>query len=146
MADGTPFRLAACFYTGDMARVFRLGEALEFGMVGLNIRALDHEVSTFGGTKASGLGRAPPARQIGQPPFIGVPRDPHTVRDRGDADEIQRAPHPPGAQCCYRAGCRPATSCCPRRSGHWSSVHAGTTGAGLSAGSCAGPGPPEKCQ
>lgn len=115
LADGTPFRLAARFYTRDMARAFRLGEALEFGMVALNIRALDNVVSPFGDIKASGLGRAPPTRQIGQPPFIGVPRGPHTVRHRSDADESQRARHPLEDQCCYRAGCGPATSGCPRR-------------------------------
>ena len=57
LANGTPFGLAAYFYTRDMARAFRFGEALEFGMVGLNTGALSHEVSPFGGVKASGLGR-----------------------------------------------------------------------------------------
>ncbi|MDQ1849744.1 NAD-dependent succinate-semialdehyde dehydrogenase [Gemmobacter fulvus] len=57
LANGTPFGLAAYFYTRDMARAFRFGEALEFGMVGLNTGALSHEVSPFGGVKTSGLGR-----------------------------------------------------------------------------------------
>ncbi|WP_186387661.1 NAD-dependent succinate-semialdehyde dehydrogenase [Stappia sp. TSB10P1A] len=57
LANGTPFGLAAYFYTRDMARAFRFGEALEFGIVGLNTGALSHEVSPFGGVKASGLGR-----------------------------------------------------------------------------------------
>ena len=57
IANGTPFGLAAYFYTTDMARAFRVGEALEFGLVGLNTGAISHEVSPFGGVKASGLGR-----------------------------------------------------------------------------------------
>ncbi len=57
LANGTPFGLAAYFYTRDMTRAFRFGEALEFGMVGLNTGLLSNEVSPFGGVKASGLGR-----------------------------------------------------------------------------------------
>jgi len=57
LANGTPFGLAAYFYTRDMARAFRFGEALEFGMVGLNTGLISNEVSPFGGIKASGLGR-----------------------------------------------------------------------------------------
>ncbi|RNF34379.1 NAD-dependent succinate-semialdehyde dehydrogenase [Paracoccus methylarcula] len=57
IANGTPYGLAAYFYTTDMARAFRVGEALEFGLVGLNTGAVSHEVSPFGGVKASGLGR-----------------------------------------------------------------------------------------
>jgi succinate-semialdehyde dehydrogenase/glutarate-semialdehyde dehydrogenase len=57
IANGTPFGLAAYFYTRDMARAFRFGEALEAGLVGLNTGAVSHEVAPFGGVKASGLGR-----------------------------------------------------------------------------------------
>lgn len=57
-ANGTPFGLAAYFYTRNMARVFRFGEGLEFGMIGLNTCILSNEVAPFGGMKASGLGRA----------------------------------------------------------------------------------------
>lgn len=57
LANGTPFGLAAYFYTTDLARAFRFGEALEFGMVGLNTGSLSNEVAPFGGVKASGLGR-----------------------------------------------------------------------------------------
>jgi succinate-semialdehyde dehydrogenase/glutarate-semialdehyde dehydrogenase len=57
LTNGTPFGLAAYFYTRDMARAFRFGEALEFGMVGLNTGLISNEVSPFGGVKASGLGR-----------------------------------------------------------------------------------------
>ncbi len=56
-ANATPFGLAAYFYTRDLSRAFRVGEALEFGMVGLNTGALSMAVSPFGGVKQSGLGR-----------------------------------------------------------------------------------------
>jgi len=57
IANGTPFGLAAYFYTRDLARAFRVGEALEFGMVGLNTGLISTEVAPFGGIKQSGLGR-----------------------------------------------------------------------------------------
>ena len=57
IANGTPFGLAAYFYTRDLARAFRVGEALEFGMVGLNTGTLSHAEAPFGGVKTSGLGR-----------------------------------------------------------------------------------------
>lgn len=49
--------MAAYFYTRDLARSWRVGEALEFGMVGLNTSHLSMEVAPFGGIKESGLGR-----------------------------------------------------------------------------------------
>jgi len=57
LANDTPFGLAAYFYTRDMDRAWRVGEALEFGMVGLNTGMLAMEVAPFGGVKQSGLGR-----------------------------------------------------------------------------------------
>lgn len=57
IANDTPFGLAAYFYTRDMARAWRVGEALEAGMVGLNTGAISMAVSPFGGMKQSGLGR-----------------------------------------------------------------------------------------
>lgn len=57
VANGTPFGLAAYFYTTDMARAFRFGEALEFGLVGLNTGGVSHAEAPFGGVKSSGLGR-----------------------------------------------------------------------------------------
>ena len=57
IANGTPFGLAAYFYTTDMARAFRFGEALEAGLVGLNTGAVSHAEAPFGGVKSSGLGR-----------------------------------------------------------------------------------------
>lgn len=57
IANGTPFGLAAYFYTRDLARAFRIGEALEFGLIGLNTGVVSHDVSPFGGVKTSGLGR-----------------------------------------------------------------------------------------
>ncbi|UJX47157.1 NAD-dependent succinate-semialdehyde dehydrogenase [Xanthobacter sp. YC-JY1] len=57
IANGTPYGLAAYFFTEDMHRAWRAGEALEFGMVGLNTGAISMEVAPFGGVKQSGLGR-----------------------------------------------------------------------------------------
>jgi len=57
IANGTPFGLAAYFYTESLRRAWRVGEALEFGMVGLNTGAISTEVAPFGGVKQSGLGR-----------------------------------------------------------------------------------------
>jgi succinate-semialdehyde dehydrogenase / glutarate-semialdehyde dehydrogenase len=57
IANATPFGLAAYFYTESLKRAWRVGEALEFGMVGLNTGAVSMEVAPFGGIKQSGLGR-----------------------------------------------------------------------------------------
>jgi succinate-semialdehyde dehydrogenase/glutarate-semialdehyde dehydrogenase len=57
MANDTEFGLAAYFYTQDAARVWRVGEALEYGIVGINEGIISTEVAPFGGVKESGLGR-----------------------------------------------------------------------------------------
>lgn len=57
IANGTPFGLAAYFYTEGLKRSWRVAEALEFGMIGLNTGAISTEVAPFGGVKQSGLGR-----------------------------------------------------------------------------------------
>jgi succinate-semialdehyde dehydrogenase/glutarate-semialdehyde dehydrogenase len=57
IANGTPFGLASYFYTENLKRAWRVGEALEFGMVGLNTGSVSMEVAPFGGVKQSGLGR-----------------------------------------------------------------------------------------
>ncbi|MBA2548112.1 MAG: NAD-dependent succinate-semialdehyde dehydrogenase [Burkholderiaceae bacterium] len=56
-ANATEFGLAAYFYSRDVARVFRIAEALEFGMVGVNTGLMSNEVAPFGGIKQSGFGR-----------------------------------------------------------------------------------------
>jgi len=56
-ANDTPFGLSAYFYTRDLARAWRVAEALESGMVGINEGILSTEVAPFGGVKQSGLGR-----------------------------------------------------------------------------------------
>jgi succinate-semialdehyde dehydrogenase/glutarate-semialdehyde dehydrogenase len=56
-ANDTEFGLASYFYARDMSRVFRVAEALEYGMVGINTGLISNEVAPFGGIKASGLGR-----------------------------------------------------------------------------------------
>lgn len=57
IANATPFGLASYFYTENLKRAWRVGEALEFGMVGLNTGMVSMEVAPFGGIKQSGLGR-----------------------------------------------------------------------------------------
>ncbi len=57
MANDTEFGLAAYFYARDIGRVFRVAEALEYGMVGANEGLISTEVAPFGGVKSSGLGR-----------------------------------------------------------------------------------------
>ena len=57
LANGTPYGLAAYFYSRDVARIFRVAERLEFGMVGVNETLISTEVAPFGGVKQSGLGR-----------------------------------------------------------------------------------------
>jgi succinate-semialdehyde dehydrogenase / glutarate-semialdehyde dehydrogenase len=57
MANDTEFGLAAYFYTRDLSRSWRVAEALEYGMVGLNTGIFSTEVAPFGGVKESGIGR-----------------------------------------------------------------------------------------
>ena len=57
MANDTEFGLAAYFYARDIARCLRVGEALEYGMVGINTGLISNEVAPFGGVKQSGIGR-----------------------------------------------------------------------------------------
>ena len=57
LANATPYGLAAYFFTESLGRAWRVAEALEFGMVGLNTGAISTEVAPFGGIKQSGLGR-----------------------------------------------------------------------------------------
>jgi succinate-semialdehyde dehydrogenase/glutarate-semialdehyde dehydrogenase len=57
IANDTPYGLAAYAYTRDLARCWRLSEALEYGMVGLNTGLISTPVAPFGGVKESGFGR-----------------------------------------------------------------------------------------
>ncbi|MDH5489793.1 MAG: NAD-dependent succinate-semialdehyde dehydrogenase [Rhodospirillaceae bacterium] len=57
MANDTPFGLAAYFYSRDIGRVWRVAEALEYGIVGINEGIISTEVAPFGGMKESGTGR-----------------------------------------------------------------------------------------
>ena len=56
-ANDTDFGLASYFYSRDIARVWRVAEKLEYGMVGINTGIISNEVAPFGGVKQSGLGR-----------------------------------------------------------------------------------------
>ena len=57
MANDTPFGLAAYFYARDVGRVWRVAEALECGIIGINEGIISSEVAPFGGVKESGVGR-----------------------------------------------------------------------------------------
>jgi len=56
-ANATEFGLASYFYSRDIGRIFRVGEALEYGMVGVNTGLISTAEVPFGGVKQSGLGR-----------------------------------------------------------------------------------------
>lgn len=56
-ANDTEFGLASYFYTKDLSRVFRVAEALEYGIVGVNTGLISTAEAPFGGVKLSGLGR-----------------------------------------------------------------------------------------
>ncbi|RUU69272.1 aldehyde dehydrogenase family protein, partial [Mesorhizobium sp. M2C.T.Ca.TU.009.01.2.1] len=57
MANATEFGLASYFYARDISKIFRVAEALEYGMVGINTGLISTEVAPFGGVKQSGQGR-----------------------------------------------------------------------------------------
>ena len=57
LANDTPYGLAAYFYSRDLARVWRVSEALEFGILGVNTGVISTEAAPFGGMKESGIGR-----------------------------------------------------------------------------------------
>jgi len=57
LANDTAFGLASYFFTSDLGRMWRVGEALEFGVVGVNTGVISYEGAPFGGVKESGLGR-----------------------------------------------------------------------------------------
>jgi len=57
IANDTPYGLAAYFYARDIGRVWRVAEALEYGIVGINEGIISTEVAPFGGVKESGIGR-----------------------------------------------------------------------------------------
>ena len=57
LANDTIFGLASYFYANDLSRVYKVAEALEYGIVGVNTGIISTEVAPFGGVKQSGLGR-----------------------------------------------------------------------------------------
>lgn len=57
LANDTPYGLASYFYSNDARRVWRVSEALEYGMVGINTGVMSNEAAPFGGIKESGIGR-----------------------------------------------------------------------------------------
>ena len=57
IANNTEFGLASYFYSRDIGRIWRVGESLEYGIVGVNVGIISNEVAPFGGIKESGIGR-----------------------------------------------------------------------------------------
>jgi succinate-semialdehyde dehydrogenase/glutarate-semialdehyde dehydrogenase len=57
VANATPYGLASYFYSRDVGRIWRVAEALEYGIVGINTGFISTEVAPFGGMKESGIGR-----------------------------------------------------------------------------------------
>jgi succinate-semialdehyde dehydrogenase/glutarate-semialdehyde dehydrogenase len=57
LANATDYGLASYFYSRDLSRAFRVAEALDYGMVGINTGMLSTPIAPFGGVKASGIGR-----------------------------------------------------------------------------------------
>eukprot|EP00965_Chrysotila_dentata_P101555 3352499-Pleurochrysis_carterae.AAC.2 len=79
-ASDTPFGLAAYFYSRDLARVWRVSEALEYGMVGVNTGVISSEVAPFGGMKESGHGRE--GSKYGIDEYMNVKYVAHAVAPR----------------------------------------------------------------
>ena len=57
MANDTPYGLASYFFARDMARIWRVSEGLDYGLVGVNTGLMSTEIAPFGGFKESGVGR-----------------------------------------------------------------------------------------
>jgi len=70
MANNTEFGLAAYFYSTDMYQIWRVSEALEYGMVGVNTGIVSTEVAPFGGVKQSGIGRE--GSKYGIEPYVEI--------------------------------------------------------------------------
>lgn len=70
LANNTEFGLASYFYSKDMARIWRIAENLEYGMVGVNTGLVSSEVAPFGGIKQSGVGRE--GSKYGIDPYIEI--------------------------------------------------------------------------
>jgi succinate-semialdehyde dehydrogenase/glutarate-semialdehyde dehydrogenase len=70
MANDTEFGLACYFYTRDIGRVWRVGEGLDYGIVGINEGIISTEVAPFGGVKESGIGRE--GSQHGMDEFVEI--------------------------------------------------------------------------
>ncbi|MDU0968176.1 MAG: NAD-dependent succinate-semialdehyde dehydrogenase [Actinomycetaceae bacterium] len=76
-ANDTPYGLAGYVYTNDAARIFRLVDRLEVGMIGLNSQTVSNAAAPFGGVKASGLGREGGHTGIDEfleTVYVGIPR------------------------------------------------------------------------
>jgi len=70
LANATEFGLASYFYSNHMERIWRVSEALEYGMVGINAGVISTEVAPFGGVKESGIGRE--GSKYGIDPYVEI--------------------------------------------------------------------------
>ncbi|OGT63127.1 MAG: succinate-semialdehyde dehydrogenase (NADP(+)) [Gammaproteobacteria bacterium RIFCSPHIGHO2_12_FULL_45_12] len=70
MANDTEYGLASYFYSQDVSRIWRIAEALEYGMVGINAGIISTEVAPFGGVKQSGIGRE--GSMYGLEPYLEI--------------------------------------------------------------------------
>jgi succinate-semialdehyde dehydrogenase/glutarate-semialdehyde dehydrogenase len=70
MANDTEFGLASYFYSNNIHRIWRVAEALEYGMVGINVGVLSTEVAPFGGVKQSGIGHE--GSKYGVEPYLEI--------------------------------------------------------------------------
>ena len=91
LANDTEFGLASYFYARDVGRIFRVAEALEYGIIGINEGIISTEVAPFGGMKSSGLGHedqcgwsTPRCANPAQGAALRLPgRHPFEARQRG---------------------------------------------------------------
>jgi acyl-CoA reductase-like NAD-dependent aldehyde dehydrogenase len=99
MANDTEFGLAAYFYSRDIGRIWRVAEALEYGIVGINEGIISTEIAPFGGMKESGIGR--------EGSKYGIARRARPVRRRGCSVDAGIRPRR-GRDCptCRRRGVR----------------------------------------
>ena len=75
LANDTEYGLASYVFTADLSRALRIGDRLEYGMVGINVGVISNAAAPFGGVKQSGLGREGGAEGIGEytaTQYIGV--------------------------------------------------------------------------
>jgi succinate-semialdehyde dehydrogenase/glutarate-semialdehyde dehydrogenase len=125
LANDTEFGLASYFYSRDIGRIWRVAEALESGMVGINTGLISNEVAPFGGVKQSGLGRE--GSKYGMDDYLVIkylcmdriaPLHPRTIRRPVSAPRESRASRPvaaaPGVPAVSTSRCSHTARCLQR--------------------------------